>query len=165
MGKKGRKRSRSPSSGKSRLQKAIAKATLTYKTPALNSRTIEAKFPKAVGDTIKEVKENVNIWDEGDSKAQLVAFVKNIMVKGKMYDMFTPDNAMTLAQIVARALQYNSDAYDRWADIVDARSSWTQTTKANQEKEFRNMLVKLTSKIIGKNAWDKQVEAWNEGLM
>ena len=27
-----------------------------------------------------------------------------------------------------------------------------------------NLLIRLTSKIISKNAWDNQLEAWNNGL-
>ena len=163
MGKKGQKnRSRSPQHGKTRLQKAIDKATLTYKRVELNSTTIEAKFP-SVEDENDKVKEKIHVWDNGDTKAQLVHFMMRIMLLGNMYEMFQATRSKALAQIIARALKHQR-GFIQWAKLVDARTNWGQTTTAGQKSKFDEMVDKFMDKMIGKNAYDKQVEAFNEGL-
>ena len=159
-GASGNSRGQGNSKVKSKLEKAIEKATLTYKHVEPNSRTIEAKFTNSEGE---KVKEQIHVWANGDTKPQLVLFCKTMVQNGDTYEMFTPTKAKSLAQTMARAL-IHTRGRDKWAQIMKGRNDWTQLDPNDQRDEFLKMLYKFTDKMIGRNAYEKQVEAWNEGL-
>jgi hypothetical protein len=73
---------------------------LKFKPSKLNKTQISAIFKDADNN---EVKEYINIFQEGDSKENLVSLFKQLINLGDLYDLWG-SSMKTLCQIFARAL-------------------------------------------------------------
>ena len=83
------------------VERALSKATLKFNVTKPNATQITAKFTDAMGT---EVKEYINIYDEGDDNALLITLTKRIFKLGQTYELFGA-NSKGLAQVLARSLR------------------------------------------------------------
>ena len=80
------------------VERALSKATLKFNVAKPNATQIMAKFKDAMST---EVKEYVNLYDEGGKNALLITLMKRIYKLGQTYELFGT-NSKGLAQVLAK---------------------------------------------------------------
>ncbi len=126
-------------------------AILRFRPSKLNETQISAIFKDA---DEKEVKEYINIFQEGDPKENLITLLKQVIDIGNLYDLWK-GSFKTLCQVMARSL--SGKPREKW------NASILQTTR-NHCKEFIKVCQSATTKILGKNAFRNQEEVMENTL-
>ncbi len=113
---------------------------LRFKPSKLNETQISATFKDADKN---EVKEYINIFQEGDPMENLVTLFKQVIDLGNLYDLWK-GSFKTLCQVLARSL--SGKPQEKW------NTSIKECTR-NHCKEFIKMCQTAATKILGKNAF------------
>ena len=119
---------------------------LRFKPSKLNETQISATFKDADENQVKEF---INIFQEGDPKENLINLFKQIIDLGDLYDLWK-DSFKTLCQVMARSL--SGKPREKWNASIQAPTR-------NHRQEFIKMCQSTATKILGKNAFRNQEEA------
>jgi hypothetical protein len=126
---------------------------LRFKPSKLNETQISAIFKDADENKVKEY---INIFQEGDSKENLIILFKQLIDLGNLYNLWG-SSMKTLCQVAL-----SGKPWEKWnASMLQCKSF---TDNNNNCVEFIKMCQTAATKILGKNAFRIQEEA-KENIM
>ena len=141
-------------SNKASQNNKLPKIVLQFKDPKPSDNQIKVKLYEA-DDT--EVVEQVRCFKTGDSHANLVNLMHEIVGLGNSYDMWNNGDSQKLAQSLNRAL--SGTVKDDWQEIIEGVNNWNAVDRA----EFVRMLQNLGAKTFGPKAFKTQCKALDKG--